>query len=49
VLEVASRDDPQIEPFLHNHPVDRIQTGTITILSGGEYDSHLLLPVIPPR
>jgi predicted acyl esterase len=49
VLEVASRDDPQIEPFLHNHPVDRIQTGEVSILCGGEYDSHLLLPVIPPR
>jgi predicted acyl esterase len=49
VLEVASRDDPQIEPFLHNHPVDRVRTGTHTIHCGGDYDSHLLLPVIPPR
>jgi predicted acyl esterase len=47
MLEVASRDDPQIEPFLHNHPVDRIQEGRTTIHSGGSHDSHLLLPVIP--
>jgi predicted acyl esterase len=49
VLEVASQDDPKIEPFLHNHPVDRVQAGTNTIHSGDEYDSHLLLPVIPGR
>jgi predicted acyl esterase len=48
-LEVASRDDPQIEPFLHNHPVDRAQAGRVTIHCGDEYDSHLLLPVIPRR
>jgi len=49
VLEVASRDDPRIEPFTHTDPSDRIQAGTNSIHTGGAYDSHLLLPVIPPR
>lgn len=37
-------------PFLHTHPKDRdpvIFQARNTILSGGKYDSHLLLPVIP--
>lgn len=46
-LEIASRDDPGLTPFLHTHPVDRVQTGRVTIHTGGEYDSHLLLPLIP--
>ncbi len=47
VLEIASRDDPGMEPFLHTHPDDRIQRGTVTIHTGGEHPSHLLLPVVP--
>jgi predicted acyl esterase len=47
VLEVASRDDPGLDPFLHNHPVDRVQSGSVTVHTGGEYDSHLFLPLIP--
>jgi uncharacterized protein len=49
VLEVASEDDPRIEPFLHTHPGDRVRRGTVTIHTGGGHDSHLLLPLIPPR
>jgi predicted acyl esterase len=49
VLEVASKDDPRIAPFTHTDPADRIQSGTNTVYTGGTYDSHLLLPVIPPR
>jgi predicted acyl esterase len=48
-LEIGARDDPGLDPFLHNHPVDRIQNGRVTIYAGGEYDSHLLLPLIPAR
>jgi predicted acyl esterase len=49
VLEVASKDDPRIDPFTHTDSADRIQSGTNSIHTGGAYDSHLLLPVIPPR
>jgi predicted acyl esterase len=49
VLEVASEDDPRMEPFLHNDPVDRKLRGITTIHAGGEHDSYLLLPLIPPR
>jgi predicted acyl esterase len=37
-------------PFLHTDPADRdprVFTGRNTILAGGRYDSHLLLPLIP--
>lgn len=37
-------------PFTHNHPVDRPAErfgGKTTVYAGGEYDSHLLLPIIP--
>lgn len=49
VLEVASEDDPRMEPFLHDDPVDRRQRGITTIYAGGDYDSYLLMPLIPPR
>jgi len=49
VLEVGSRDDPKVFPFTHTDPDDRIQSGTVTIYSGDNYDSHLLLPIIPTR
>lgn len=49
VLEVGSKDDPRMVPFTHTDPADRIQVGTNSIHTGGAYDSHLLLPVIPPR
>jgi len=38
-------------PFLHTDPQDRrldVIGGENTILAGGRYDSHLLLPLIPP-
>lgn len=47
VLEIGSEDDPGMEPFLHNHPTDRVRSGTVTVFTGGQYDSHLLMPVIP--
>ena len=37
-------------PFLHNDPHDRpddVYGGTVTLHTGGEYASYLLLPVIP--
>jgi predicted acyl esterase len=49
VLEVASEDDPRMEPFLHNDPIDRKRRGITTIHAGGGYDSYLLMPLIPPR
>ena len=49
ILEMGSKDDPKIVPFTHTEPGDRIQTGINSIHTGGQYDSHLLLPVIPPR
>jgi predicted acyl esterase len=47
VLEVGSSDDPGLTPFLHNHPVDRIREGIVTVHTGGAHDAHLLLPLIP--
>jgi hypothetical protein len=51
VLEVGSKDDPTIAPYLHNDSRDRVtaQRGANTIHTGGTFDSHLLLPIIPPR
>jgi predicted acyl esterase len=49
ILEVASKDDPKIFPFIHTDLADRIQSGTNSIYTGGTYGSHLFLPVIPPR
>jgi predicted acyl esterase len=48
-LEVGPEDDPDMDPFLHNHPTDRVRTGTVTIHTGGDYTSHLLMPVIPSQ
>ena len=49
VLEVGAKDDPQ-SFFQHDDPRDRARTGTNTIHTGGTFDSHLLLPIIPaPR
>jgi uncharacterized protein len=49
VLDVASEDDPRIEPFLHNDPAARKRRGVTTIHAGGDYDSYLLMPLIPAR
>jgi predicted acyl esterase len=38
-------------PFLHTDPVDRpaeLLQGRTTVHTGGEHDSYLLLPVVPP-
>ena len=37
-------------PFLHNHPRDRGEmefSGTNTVVTGGVYESYLLMPIIP--
>jgi predicted acyl esterase len=47
VLEIAAHDEPRIAPFLHDDPRDRICAKTVTLHTGGRFDSHLLLPVIP--
>jgi predicted acyl esterase len=49
VLEVAAHDEPRIAPFLHDDPDDRIYARKVTLHTGGRFDSHLLLPVIPSR
>lgn len=47
VVEVGAEDDPRVFPFTHTDPDDRQLEGQVTIHSGGSYDSHLLLPVVP--
>ncbi len=37
VLEVASEDDPRMEPFLHNDPIDRKRRGITTIHARSGY------------
>ncbi|GAB5507844.1 MAG: CocE/NonD family hydrolase [Rhizobiaceae bacterium] len=49
VVEVGSRDYPGVKPFFHTDPTDRSPAGTNIIHTGGDYDSHILLPVIPAR
>ena len=49
VLDIATRDDPGMEPFLHTHRRDRVNEGELTIHTGPRYPAHLLLPVIPAR
>ncbi len=49
VLDVATRDDPGMVPFLHTHSRDRAQEGELTLFTGPDHPAHLLLPVIPPR
>jgi uncharacterized protein len=37
-------------PFIHDEPTDRpadVFGATVTVLTGGAYRSHLLLPIIP--
>lgn len=46
VVEIASHDDAMIM-FQHDDPSDRIQRGTVTLHTGGPFDAHILLPVIP--
>src|SRR5262245_5466597 len=47
VIEVGAKDDAR-HFFTHTDPRDRVQTGTVTIHTGGAFDAHLLLPIIPP-
>jgi predicted acyl esterase len=49
VLEVAARDEPLNAPFLHDDPRDRIYAREVTLHTGGRFDSHILLPLIPGR
>ncbi|HTO06703.1 MAG TPA: CocE/NonD family hydrolase [Myxococcota bacterium] len=49
VLELAAHDEPRIAPFLHDDPRDRVLAQTITLHTGGRFDSRLLLPLIPAR
>jgi len=49
VLEVAAHDEPRVAPFTHDHPRDRIYAHEVTLHTGGRFDAHLLLPVIPSR
>jgi uncharacterized protein len=45
-IEVGAKDDPRSQ-FQHDDPRDRIQRGACTVHTGGSFDSHLLLPIIP--
>jgi putative CocE/NonD family hydrolase len=45
-LDIQPRDGVGSQGYMHYHA--DYNTGTNTIYSGGEYDSYLLLPVIPP-
>jgi predicted acyl esterase len=48
VLEIGSKDDDSTGfYFIHADPRDRVQTGTNLIHTGGSFNSHLLLPIIP--
>jgi predicted acyl esterase len=44
-LDVQPRDGVGSQSYLHYHA--DYNTGTNTIYAGGEYESYLLLPVIP--
>lgn len=48
VMRVRAEDD-ELGPMAHNDPSDRarLRRYTTTLLTGGEYDSALLVPVIP--
>jgi predicted acyl esterase len=49
-LIIGERVNDGVGPFRHTHPVDRPTDkfgGKTTIHTGGEYDSHLLLPLVP--
>jgi predicted acyl esterase len=48
VLEVGAHGDPR-STFQHSDPRDRVQIGRNTIHTGAAFDSHLLVPVVPPR
>ena len=48
VLEVRAEDDPNAA-YLHTDPRDHLQSGTVHIHTGGAFDAHLYLPVIPSR
>src|SRR5262245_14147143 len=47
-VEIRAHDDPGIAPFLHTHPGDRRWAGTLTVHTGPDHPSTLVLPVIPP-
>ena len=46
VIEVGARDDAR-SFFQHDDPRDRIERGTVSLHTGGRFDSHVLLPIIP--
>ncbi len=46
-LQVTAHDDPGMTSYGHTDAADRIPAATTTIHTGGDYVSHLLLPVIP--
>jgi predicted acyl esterase len=48
VLEVGAKDDTHIQ-FQHDDPRDRRTGGTVTVHTGGAFDSHLLVPIVPER
>jgi hypothetical protein len=47
VVEIGAEDDPH-SFFRHDDPRDRVRRGTVTVHTGGAFDSHVLLPMTPP-
>jgi hypothetical protein len=45
-VTIGGSDDPTTDTFFHNDSTDR-KFSITTIWTGGKYDSHLLLPIIP--
>ena len=48
-VAISGTDDPTTDTFFHKDSVDRASSiqSSITIWTGANYDSHILLPVIP--
>jgi predicted acyl esterase len=46
-LDISPRDGLGSQGYMHYHA--DYNTGANTVYAGGEFDSHLLLPVIPPK
>ena len=49
VLEVGAQDDPRTLLPARRSARPRSSAATVTIHTGGAFDSHLLLPIIPAR
>ncbi len=46
VIEVGARDDER-SIFQHDDARDRVERGRVALHTGGTFDAHLLLPIVP--